>query len=501
MSSEQSGFQLSEEQLEIARKYDLTEKFVKFLDRHLVYTLIENLEYTHDPQEVEKWEYQLLKDTYMTKFIEQKWLDLHPGESLPKEFEEKQDKINKELVSLNESTKKTLEILSSQEVQENLKQDKSYNRDYLAKNHSIDDEKIFELYKFGKFQYNRGDYVMASDLLNNFRLLSTNQELNFSATWGKLAAEIISFSWTEALNELNKLREVIDNRNYQGSTLDQLNKRTWLIHYSLFIFFNGNFTASDAAKAEDAAKIAEEAAEAAESAAAGDSEEENEAQTEVETEASAKAEEAAETNSFKKERDAKDKYKGLSTMVDLLLSSSYMSTIQASCPWILRYLIVAVLQMRQYKRLRDIVRAVDVETYEFQDPFSKLVQTLFVTCDFDNLSSIVDEISVLIETDFFISNLDGERLMLNLQELIFNTVAKIYKGITVESLGKMLNRDTSDVEKFLEEQKDKVTLEEDGTISFNRQAPPSVYQQVYEKTKAFNFKANQMLNTAFNKAD
>ncbi|VEU19716.1 DEKNAAC100661 [Brettanomyces naardenensis] len=473
MSTEQQEFRLSEEQLEIARKYDLTEKFVQFLDRHLVYPLIENLEFSHDPLEVENWEYNLLKDTYMTKFIEEKWLDLHPGEPLPKEFEEKQTRINDELVSLNESTKKTLDILSSQEVQESLKQDKSYNRDYLAKNHGIDDAKIYELYRFGKFQYNRGDYVMASDLLNNFRLLSTNQELNFSATWGKLAAEIISFSWSEAMNELNKLREVIDNRNYEGSTLDQLNKRTWLIHYSLFIFFNGNFTASDAGidmtNAEDA--------------------ELNEAVAEE----TAISEEANDSN--------KDKNKNLSTMIDLFLSSSYKSTIQASCPWILRYVIVALLQTQQYKRLRDVVRAVDVETYEFQDPFTQLLETLFVSFEFDNLSSLVEQISVLIETDFFVSNLDGQQLIQNLQELIFNTVTKVYEGITVEYLSKLFNEDVSVVEKFLEKKKDKVTIEEDGTILVRRQAPASVYQQVYEKTKAFNFKANQILNTAFNRAE
>ncbi len=456
-------FELSDTQLEIARKYDLTDKFVHFLDRHLVYPLIENLEFTHDPKEVEEWEYGLLKDTYMTKFVEEKWLGLHPGEELPKEFAEKQEKIQKELVILNDSTKKTLEILSSQEVQENLKQDKSYNREYLSKNHGIDDAKIYELYKFGKFQYNRGDYVMASDLLNNFRLLSTNQELNFSATWGKLAAEIISFFWSEAMNEFNKLREIIDSRNYQGTTIDQLNKRTWLIHYSLFIFFNSNFTATDA-----------------------DSSEESESEEKQESD---------------KKKNLSERNKNLSIMIDLFLSSSYLSTIQASCPWILRYLIVALLQTKQYKRLRDIVRAVDVETYEYQDPFTKLIESLFVTFEFDNLSDLIEQISVLIETDFFISNLDAQNLVLNMQELIFNTVTKVYTGLTEENLCKMFNEDLPVVQKFLAERKDQVTVAEDGSIVVKTQAPPTVYQQVYEKTKAFNFKTNQILNTAFNKTD
>lgn len=468
-------FQLSEEQIEIARKFDLTEKFVHFLDRHLIFALIENLDMMYDRKQVEQWEYDLLKDTYMTKFIEAKWLALHPGEKLPKSFEERESKINKELVTLNESTKKTLEILSSKEVQENLKQDKSYNREYLAKDHGIDDSKIYELYKFGKFQYNRGDYVMASDLLNNFRLLSTNQKLNFSATWGKLAAEIMSFSWTEAMNELNKLREIIDNRGYQGTTLDQLNKRTWLIHYSLFIFLNGNFTASDAGV--DASSQAE--ADSVEAAAA--------AKSSVGQDAS--------------DKTTKNKNKGLLTMIDLFLSSSYMSTIQASCPWVLRYLIVAMLETQQYKRLRDLIRAVNVESYEYQDPFTQLVESLFVTFDFDKLSDLIEQISVLIETDFFIGNLDAQKLVLNLQDLVFNTVSKVYTGLTVENLSKMFNEDIPVVRKFLEDRSDKVTVDEDGFITAKKQESAPVYQQIYEKTKAFNFKSNQIFNTAFNKSD
>lgn len=104
----------------------------------------------------------------------------------------------------------------------------------------------------------------------------------------------------------------------------------------------------------------------------------------------------------------------------------------------------------------------------------------------------IEQISVLIETDFFISNLDAQNLVLNMQELIFNTVTKVYTGLTEENLCKMFNEDLPVVQKFLAERKDQVTVAEDGSIVVKTQAPPTVYQQVYEKTKAFNFKTNQI---------
>ncbi|ODV85680.1 hypothetical protein CANARDRAFT_27783 [[Candida] arabinofermentans NRRL YB-2248] len=429
---EEQLIKFTDEQIAIAKKYDLTENVMPFLDRHLIYLLVDNLELIYSSEEVESLEYQLVKDTNMIRFIKEKYSNLYPGKEFPAELLEKENFVNEELVKLNSTTKKTLEILSSQEVQQNLKQDKTYNREYLSSKHDIDDSKILELYNFGKFQYNRGDYVMASDLLNNFRLLSTNQDLNLSATWGKLSSEIISMSWNDALEELNKLREIIDNRHFKGTPLDQLNKRTWLIHFSLFVFFNSD--------------------------------------------------------------------NGLESLVDLFFSSSYLSTIQASCPWILRYLVVAVLnskpQQRQ-KRLKDLVKAVQIESYEYSDPFTNLINALYVDFDFEKIGSIFKEVKVLAETDFFIGNLPSTELIKNIETLIFEVVSKVYKALPVEELKTFLNIESDDeIVSIASESKDTITVE-NGAVNIKKAETGSVYQQLYEKTKAFNFKTNQLLGNAF----
>lgn len=54
--------------------------------------------------------------------------------------------------------------------------------------------------------------------------------------WGKLASEILTLNWPTALDDLNRLREFIDNHNF--TNIQVLQQRTWLIHWSVLVFFN-----------------------------------------------------------------------------------------------------------------------------------------------------------------------------------------------------------------------------------------------------------------------
>lgn len=44
-------------------------------------------------------------------------------------------------------------------------------------------------------------------------------------------------NWDTALEDLNRLKEYIDANTF-NTPLQALQQRTWLIHWSLFIFFN-----------------------------------------------------------------------------------------------------------------------------------------------------------------------------------------------------------------------------------------------------------------------
>ena len=69
------------------------------------------------------------------------------------------------------------------------------------------------------------------------RTLATNSDRSLSALWGKLASEILMEQWEVATDDLMKLREIIDSDSF-APILQQLQQRTWLMHWSLYIFFN-----------------------------------------------------------------------------------------------------------------------------------------------------------------------------------------------------------------------------------------------------------------------
>lgn len=69
-----------------------------------------------------------------------------------------------------------------------------------------------------------------------YRTLATNSERVLSALWGKLAAEILMQQWETALDDLTKLKEIIDANTF-APILQQLQQRVWLMHWALFVFF------------------------------------------------------------------------------------------------------------------------------------------------------------------------------------------------------------------------------------------------------------------------
>jgi hypothetical protein len=52
----------------------------------------------------------------------------------------------------------------------------------------------------------------AADFLYHYRTLCTSNEKGFSALWGKFAADILMQDWETALEDMARLREVIDSK-------------------------------------------------------------------------------------------------------------------------------------------------------------------------------------------------------------------------------------------------------------------------------------------------
>ena len=359
---------------EIAKEHDLLPKLIPYLDRHLVFPLLEFASGQEgedaDATDVTKAKYELLKQTNMTDYVANLWQTINDSDDVPEEFVKRREEVLQRLNLFQEETSKITELLEDEAVVGSLRSDKLANLKFLEEQHGVTLDMVNILYDYGRFQYSCGSYANASELLYQFRVLSTDNDKVSAATWGKLASEILTTNWESAMEEVQRVKENIETRLF-NNPLAQLQHRTWLIHWTLFPFFNHD-TARD-------------------------------------------------------------------TITDLFFSPAYINTIQTSCPWILRYLAAAVITNRsrskntgQYqKQLKDLVRIVRQEGYEYTDPVTDFVRALYIDFDFEEAQKKLSEAEEVLRADFFLVAA-ADSFVEAARHLISESYCKIHQRIDIK---------------------------------------------------------------------
>ncbi|KAF2707343.1 eukaryotic translation initiation factor-like protein 3 subunit E [Pleomassaria siparia CBS 279.74] len=427
------------ETVNVAEQYNLLPKLMPNLDRHLIYPL---LNFTSDEDgeqspEQRKLLLELLKPTNMTDFVGQLYQEIHDLDEMPDEYKKKRDEVLKRRDQLEEDTSKISALLDDENVVTNLRSDKVQNLAYLKENHGVTIEMVNQLYEFGSFQYSCGVYPHAAELLYRFRVLTTDNDKEREANWGKLACEILSVNWDSAMEEITKIKENIENRLF-ANPLAQLQHRTWLIHWSLFPLFN-----------YDSAR---------------------------------------------------------ETLTDMLFTPQYINTIQTNCPWILRYLAAAVITNRnktrnsnQYQRqLKDLIRIVRQEGYEYNDPVTDFIKALYIDFDFEEAQKKLSETEEILKNDFFLLGA-ADSFVDSARHLISESYCKIHQRIDIKDLSTRLGLSQDEGEKWIvnlirDTRVDAKIDYQAGTVVMNH-PPSSVYQQVIERTKGGFFRT-QVLSAA-----
>ncbi|KAL8128683.1 hypothetical protein V2J09_017838 [Rumex salicifolius] len=222
-------------------KYDLTPKMAQIFDRHLVFPILEFLQERelYPAQELLKAKIELLNKTNMVDYGMDIHKSLYQTEEVPQEMVERRAEVVARLKALEEAAAPLVAFLQNPNSVQELRAEKQYNLQMLQERFQIGPDQIEALYQYAKFQFECGNYSGAADYLYQYRALCTSNERNISALWGKLAAEILMQNWDVALNELNTLKEIIDSKSF-ASPLSQVQSRIWLMHWSLFIFFNND---------------------------------------------------------------------------------------------------------------------------------------------------------------------------------------------------------------------------------------------------------------------
>lgn len=318
------------------------------------------------------------------------------------------------LQSLQTAVKPVTDFLSSEENVRRLRQDKAANAAFLRRDFGIGPEQIEALFAFAKWNYECGDYGVAAECLYHYRLLSADPAKNLMALWGRLSADVLLQDFSAAMDDLLRLKELID--------LDA--------------------AAPLPAPAEAEASAGAEGAAGAGAGASSSSSSAASAQVARSLQSRAWLMHAALFVCFNHEN-------GLNALADLYLSDRYASALTLCAQHLLRYLVVAlVVNRRRRAALKDAVRIVSQEAYEYSDPVTEFVRLLFVESDFAGAQRALAEAEKVLDGDFFLAAAKPA-FVEQARAFLFEAYCRVHARIDLDDLATQLGLDRDATETWI----------------------------------------------------
>ncbi|PWZ02639.1 eukaryotic translation initiation factor 3 subunit E [Testicularia cyperi] len=463
----------------MAETYDLTQTLLPYLDRHLGLPLLSHLAGTNifSETDIAKAQYELAKNTSMVDYALQLHEQAYPNQPAPAEIEKQRETAIALNDKLGSEVDHVLNVIQDPSVASALKQDKAQNLQWLEEKYDLTVEQINALYRYGYFQFNCGNYGDASSYLYHFRVLSTDPVLTMSSHWGKLASDILVGEWEQALSELKLLREQIDSSAAHVTTsfaqpststgaaqtddLTQeglLKKRTWLLHWALFIFFN------HPAGREQL----------------------------VELFLSPVYLNTIQTSCWWLLR-----YLAAALLLTRRTTRVYMVQQPAPATLMASTSGAGMSKVSPQQATKEIVNIIESETYRIagKDPIVDFLRQLFVEFDFDAAQEQLALAEQVANKDFFLADFADE-LVEACRVAVSEAYCRIHSKVDIADLVKRLNLSKEDGEKWIvnlvrDTRADAKIDFKEGMVFMNPTHPP-IYQTVIEKTRGFTFRTSAM---------
>jgi translation initiation factor 3 subunit E len=396
----------------------------------------------YDKSQVLKAELDILQKTKMLDTV----IDVYQvvnKEAPLQELTNQKDAIKQQIDQLVTSCGPLFDILKDEQAVKNLR---SSNEFTLANLQGVDASMLDSLYTLAKLKFETGQYEDAAALLDDVKLLYLGEnntvasEKAYRAAWGKLAAEILSAlksnntqsQWDAAWDDLHELKDLIDNTRQFESPLQQLEHRTWWIHWSLFVFWNHP--------------------------------------------------------------------NGRNGIIDQFFQDKYVSSIQNSSSWILRYLAVAVvINKKRRSQLKELVKVIEQEAYTYTDPILRFLANLYIKVDFESAQSELANCAIVMQNDYFLNTFTSDFLE-NARIFIFESYVRIHRVIDLDSLSKKLGMDDTErwIANLIRNARYSAKIDSQTKRVIMAEQSPNIYQQIVEKTEGATYRSNMLQKNVFN---
>lgn len=187
--------------------------------------------------ELESAKWELLAQTKQIAAI-QAYIKRCPGaKNAPSAaaLKEKTSEIMTAQSSFERDAAPLLTLLASPDLVQ-LQQDKQVTFAAVSSKYNITSAHVDALYQVAKLQYDSGNYTTSLPMLQLVRQLASSTSASlFPALWGTLACTILTTKWDAAMQAFRELVDAIEKKSV-SAPLEQLQQRSWLLHWSLFIW-------------------------------------------------------------------------------------------------------------------------------------------------------------------------------------------------------------------------------------------------------------------------
>jgi len=418
-------------------KYDLTSKMTPFLDKHLIFPILnflrEELKIYKD-EDITRAELLLLNDTNMLDFAKDKYEAL--GEEPPEEMEAKREKVIEHLEQTRQREIGLLQILEDEESVKTMHALKSVTE--VCERFDVDIETVEGLVTYAKLQFECGNYRLSGELLKHYRaMMDKDSEQRVMTTksvqciWGSIASNLMSGeqgAFEDAAENISTLNEFFENAKMAKREI--LLQRTWLCHWSLFAIFQSENVPTKA--------------------------------------------------------------------LDIFLHEKSLSIMSLSCPHLFRYVgACLILHKRLRLGLKEIVWTINLESGNYSDPITRFLVALYTELDFDGAQMELQECRKACLADYFLAH-HWPEFQENARLLIFETYCRIHQCINIDMIAGRLNMTPEEAElwivKLIQNAKLDARIDSEKSRVVMSKAPPSVYHQVIEKTKNLSFRSTMLLS-------
>jgi translation initiation factor 3 subunit E len=353
---------------------------------------------------------------------------------------------------------------------------------------------VCELYrKTAKFHFECGDYRKSRDMLENYISLfakppaqssqeddemddyksnkpqsnekedSGNSNIYYlksvdlkmlQVLWGKLACEILVKDWEAASVALDAVKagvEILVAKN-QISALEALSERTWLLHWSLFVYWNNSGTGG--------------------------------------------LEQLVELFHTEKYKQA------ITTNTPHLLR--YLTAAVLLCKRRLTKKAAAGSSAEARRLMKNLINV--MQDCDYSDPIVEFVNCLCVKFDFESAQTKLAECEKVLDADFLLCQQTG-LFMEEARVFVFENYCQIHNKIDLSALGKKLAMNENEAERWIVDLIRNADLDakidsEEGCVVMGTSVQ-STYEQVMERTRDLNVRSatmTQALDTFLNTA-